>query len=249
MNISATHKTFTPNPQLLKKRQAKERQQSKKKLPNTKQNHRGLRLDINLGSNLLINTGDMDISCTSVVVGQEPWSYIIIRTPRGTEIEQVLKKARNLIVQYHSQDNSYEFQSSVLGSIADPFWLTFLSYPDTVEIAEIRKHLRTTCYLPVTANLEKYIVRGVISDISTAGCKFNIRVPGGLQPKQIQLINELKLSFPTNIKKVNHDLNGNIRNTRVDNEKISFGVEFQHLNKEMMKRLKNYIESISLENS
>ena len=50
--------------------------------------------------------------------------------------------------------------------------MTYLSYPDVVDKIEYRDSPRVSSYIPASLLYKKIEVKGIVTDISVAGCKF-----------------------------------------------------------------------------
>lgn len=203
----------------------------------------GMRLNIELGSQLLIQVEGIEKSFKSNLIGLMPQEFLIIGMPEAHPICD-LQTEKNLFVNYLSLGNAYEFNSSILGIISKPFPLVFLSYPERVQKIDIRKNSRVNCYIPAIANLKKTELKGVISDISRTGCRFIIKVPPILQLQQILVVDEIKISFPLSGVKDVYEFQGIVRNTTQDKERIAWGIEFEKLDTEVSNRIEDYISKL-----
>jgi c-di-GMP-binding flagellar brake protein YcgR len=201
----------------------------------------GMRLNIEWGSPLSMQMEAMEDHFESVLVGLEPPAYLIVQMPLIADPERRFTEGQHFVVRYFSMGNAYEFRSRVLGFILKPFRLIFLSYPDSVVSLHWRKSPRRSCYIPAVAAFEGREVKGVISDISRDGCKFNIKVPPGLKPLQVHVIDNIKLSFTLlGMEGIQH-FQGKVRNTNQDRERIALGIELEDLDAEIAHRISSHI--------
>ena len=102
-----------------------------------------------------------------------------------------------------------------------------------------------TCYIPATAILKEKTVKGVISDIGTDGCRFNIKLPGVIEPHHIKVVDRIQLTFPLLGMTGGYDFEGVVRNTSQTPELISLGISFDNVDKSIAKRIAAYIESVA----
>ncbi|HPA15513.1 MAG TPA: flagellar brake protein [Desulfobacterales bacterium] len=204
----------------------------------------GMRLNIELGSQLLIQVEGIEKSFKSNLVGLMPQEFLIIEMPSSYKISG-LQRGKHLFVNYLSLGNAYEFDSSILGIISEPFPLLFLSYPEKVQKLDLRKNSRVNCYIPAIANLKKTELKGVISDISRTGCRFIIKVPPILQLQQILVVDEIKISFPLTGMNDVFEFPGIVRNTTQDKERIAWGIEFEKLDSEVSSKIDDYINKLA----
>ena len=203
---------------------------------------RGMRLNMEIGSPVSIRIEHFEQCFRGTLVGLEPQEYLIIKTIIPREFENAILPGIHFHVTYRSQCLEYGFSSTVIDTIDSPFRMTFLSYPQHVEILENRGSIRSTCYIPSSARLNSNTIKGIVTDISTSGCRFVIRLPENLQPRQILLIDDIVLHFPVVGHKGVQAFQGKVRNTTVDREKIAMGVEFDDLEMTIEQSLMDYVD-------
>jgi len=216
-------------------------------MPQEKENHHscaGMRLNIELGSPLSIQIAGMDQYYESILVGLESPAYLIVQMPWIVDVGSHFEEGNCFLVRYFCLGNAYEFRSTVLASIVKPFRLIFLSYPDTVVSLNLRKSRRISCYIPAVAEFEGRQVKGVISDISREGCKFNIKVPPGLKPLQIHVVEDVRLSFTVlGIGGIQH-FQGKVRNTHQNGKRIALGIELEDVDTKLAHEISTHVEGL-----
>jgi len=213
--------------------------QEKKK---TKSAGAGMYLSMELGNSLSIKTEGMEDNFESVLVGLAPPAYLVVQLPLIASWERHFGAGNRVYVRYSCLGNSCEFRSKVLGSIVKPFRLLFLSCPEEVESFGSRKNLRLCCHIPAVATFEGREVKGVISVISPDGCKFNIKVPPGLQPLRVHVVDNIRLSFTLlGVEGVQH-FQGKVRNTSQDRSRIALGIEFEDVDDNIVDQITSQIE-------
>ena len=213
--------------------------------PPTSPPNRGLRLNVELGSQLLLQPEGWEESIKSILVGLEPPAYLIIRVPFFPNRQDPLAETRPLSVRYRSLGNAYGFRSSVLGAVDKPVRLVFLAYPESVESLDIRRHSRVSCYIPATAHVDEREFKGIISDISVMGCRFTLKFPAVLKPQQVQVIDFIRLAFPLLGMPGLQEFYGIVRNTSVERERIGFGIEFDRLDAAVAEKIAAYVERMT----
>jgi hypothetical protein len=202
----------------------------------------GMYLSMELGNSLSIQTEGMEDCFESVLVGLEPPAYLIVQMPLISDADRHFRQGNCVVVRYSCLGNAYEFPSQVLGSIVKPFRLIFLSCPEEVDNLRLRKNPRLCCYIPAVAAFEGREVKGVISDISPDGCKFNIKVPPGLQPLRVHVVDNIRLSFTLlGVEGVQH-FQGKVRNTSQDRKRIALGIELENVDEDIVEQISAYIE-------
>lgn len=205
----------------------------------------GMRLNMELGSPLKIHIEQFDQPFKGILVGLEPQEYILIRSAIPKEFESALVPGLRFHVTFQSLDLEYGFETSVIDVIDKPFRLTFLSYPIKVSSLETRVNSRVSCYIPSSVQLNDNTIKGTITDISTRGCRFVIRLPVNLMPRQVLLVDAIQLSFPIMGIPGIQTLGGNVRNTTIDREKIALGIEFHNLDRKLHASIDDYIRNVT----
>jgi hypothetical protein len=211
----------------------------------TEQLNCGMRLNIELGAQLLVQKTGADERINATLVGLEPNAYLILRVNAYSFKQLKLKAKDEFTVRYFCLGTAYGFRASALGVIQKPFRLLFLSYPEHIEKFDLRRSKRVTCYIPATAVLKEKAVKGVISDIGTDGCRFNIKLPGAIEPHDVKVVDQIKLAFPLLGMKGRHDFDGIVRNTSQTPELISLGISFDNVDKQIARKIAAYIESVA----
>jgi c-di-GMP-binding flagellar brake protein YcgR len=217
---------------------------SQAKPPKHPNPNQGMRLNVELGSQLLFQFDDLEERFKSILVGLEAQAYLIVRVPAIAKFQDQLQVGKQFMVRYLSLGNAYGFRTTIIGSIEKPFRLIFLSYPETVESLDLRADSRVSCYIPATANLKKTQLKGVISNINSRGCRFNIKVPSILKPQQIQVISDIRLYFPVLGMEGTMEFQGKVCHTSHDRERIAFGIEFEELDAEVSEKIDAYVKNM-----
>ncbi len=207
--------------------------------------NKGMRLNMELGSQLGISLDSVGQPFKAILMGLEPQNYLILKIALPKEFRGYIKPETRLKIKYLSLGAEYGFTTEVIDHIRRPFALTFASYPSRVESLDARSRTRVCCYIPSTATLNEKNVKGTITDISTNGCRFVIKLPVNLQPRQVMLIDQILLYFPIMGLQGLQVFQGRVRNTTIDKEKIAMGVEFIDLKDELQQSIADYIASVA----
>lgn len=211
--------------------------------------NKGMRLNIELGGQLNIKLGEKGHSFKASLIGIEPQTYLILKIALPREFQGHLHKDKKLNIKYFSLGSEYGFSANIINNINDPFKLTFVSYPIEVKNLDTRSKMRVCCHIPSTINLNKKNIKGTITDISTNGCRFVVKLPVNLQPRQVMLIDNIQFSFPIMGLKGLQTFHGNVKNTTIDKEKIAMGIAFTNLGSEITSSISDYIANVSVINS
>jgi len=205
----------------------------------------GMRLNLELGSQMYIRIEKFEQTFRGMLVGAETGEYLIVKTAIPREFESAILPGLQFNITYQSQGAEYGFSASVIDNLEQPYRLMFLTYPQKVDHLENRNRVRSYCYIPSSAQLNSNTIKGVITDISTSGCRFVIRLPVNLMPRQLLLIDSIVLNFPILGLKGIQAFQGKVRNTTVDREKIAMGVEFIDLDKPLRDSIMEYVDSVT----
>jgi len=200
-----------------------------------------MQLNIGLGDRVIIKgerPGD-DVSC--LLVGLEAPHYLIVRKPM-TPVPRHFMTGGEVMVRYIHNAEIYRFRAIITGQVDDPAELLFLSYPELVEDGEERRHVRINCEIPATASIDEALLNGLITDISSQGCRFIVNLPGNIQPCQVKVLTDVNLSISLQDEAPPQEVSGRVRNTNIDRFRIALGIEFEKLSDRIADGLKAYVD-------
>ncbi|HOP46096.1 MAG TPA: flagellar brake protein [Desulfobacteraceae bacterium] len=86
-------------------------------------------LNIEIGCKLSIQLQGLKERLSSFLIGMEPKSYLIIKTPLRESSEYLVSEGSDLIIRYVHFGEVYGFHATALLSITNPTTITFLSFP------------------------------------------------------------------------------------------------------------------------
>lgn len=133
-------------------------------------------LNITFGCEILIEIEGVGSRIKSTLIGVDPKSYIIIKTPNVVGIQKCLLAGTFVTVRYLYLGTVYGFRSSILVSVTVPEGLLFLQFPKHIERINLRKHERITCAVPVAFGLGDFNLNGIVSDLSSGGCRLDSKI-------------------------------------------------------------------------
>ena len=139
--------------------------------------------------------------------------------------------------------NVYGFRSISLGSTKSPYKITFLSYPDTIEVLNLRKTQRVSCFIPSVVALMDKDLHGVIADISREGARFSINM-GRDKVMDIKVDDQVGLSFPLLGIDGIQKFQGKIKNMKVDAENLSLGIQFINIDADIAEKIDGYVKDV-----
>jgi c-di-GMP-binding flagellar brake protein YcgR len=211
----------------------------KKKLKKNQSTH----LNIDLSSDLFLSIKGTKGIFPSYLIGMKPDAFIIIKTPTIISSENLLPEGASLIIRYTHLGDVYRFNTSILGESQDPFKVTFLSYPGLVEKIEYRDSPRISSYIPAALIYKSIEVKGIITDISVAGCKFRTDSIEQMEDLLIKKGGDVTLHFPVLGLDGIKEFKGKIKKVAFDNDLV-LGIGFREIDDDFRKIITSYIESM-----
>ncbi len=211
----------------------------KKKLKKNQSTH----LNIDLSSDLFLSIKGTKGIFPSYLIGMKPDAFIIIKTPTIISSENLLPEGASLIIRYTHLGDVYRFNTSILGESQDPFKVTFLSYPGLVEKIEYRDSPRISSYIPAALIYKSIEVKGIITDISVAGCKFRTDFIEQMEDLLIKKGGDVTLHFPVLGLDGIKEFKGKIKKVAFDNDLV-LGIGFREIDDDFRKIITSYIESM-----
>ena len=178
-----------------------------------------------------IEDGEESIAC--VLIGIDKGKYLIFRTPPLHALDNAscpLNKEKDIYVKYVYKGTIFGFQSKVIDSIYEPFRLLFIEYPEKIESYDFRGNKRVECYLPAFIRIADRRIEGSITDISKAGCLYEIKIPEFEKCEKLFESNkEIDMVFQLPGIKEALSANAKQRSTKTDRSKVSIGIEFVYM--------------------
>lgn len=202
----------------------------------------GMRLDIELGNQVVIELEGEGARLKASLVGMEAGAFLIFGMPAAAQAKKFVK-GRKIIARYAHAGSVYGFRCEVLGGIEQPLRLLFLAYPEKVENINLRKSPRIDCFLPAEIEVQGTVCSGVVADISLGGCKFMAK-----QEESGDLRTALgeSIVLQTNLigEAAPRILTGKVRNIKLDADRTILGVQFVDLDAETAECLNRSIMNV-----
>lgn len=199
------------------------------------------RLPIGLGSDVLLQLKGLRERLKGFLVGMEPAKYILLKIPSASVLNEEIDTGAEMVVRYVFMGNVFAFRATVLGGISEPFPITFISYPQSIESLNLRSAKRIECNIPCDLFIRNKQTPGVIMDISYNGAGLTCELSDTMK---IDTDDEISLSFPLPGMKGEQYYTGLVRNIVKDKTKASLGVQFINLDPILKDRLRSYIDSV-----
>ncbi|WP_461210715.1 flagellar brake protein [Desulfocurvus sp. DL9XJH121] len=140
------------------------------------------------GTQLLVSLGGLDERLKTVFVGLEKGRHFMFRTPRtalGTNLYDHLYTGNRVVVRFLHYGHIWAFGSRIQAHVAKPHPLVFIDYPETVQTHNLRKEHRIDCFFPATLMQGETRWRGMIQDLSRAGCALTYDASARPVPPQV----------------------------------------------------------------
>jgi c-di-GMP-binding flagellar brake protein YcgR len=191
----------------------------------------------------------------SVSVGCLPDTCLILKyPPTQYSISSKLFKGNKVTVRYISGGDALAFQSDLLGVTDEPVRLLFITYPALIARHALRGSKRMACYLPADLAAEKpkesgivedCVFNGIIADISSTGCSFDMIRESPDQALPDLKVNDraiLHLQMPGMEDRI--QFTGDVKRIQRDAKRIGMGIEFCDIHEDAKKRLLSYIAAL-----
>ena len=199
-------------------------------------------LNIDISSDLFLTIKGIKGIFPSYLIGIKPDAFLIIKTPTIISNEILLSEGTSLNVRYTHLGDIYKFNTSIMGENKEPFKVTYLSYPDVVEKIEYRDSPRVSSYIPATLVYRKVEVKGIVTDISVAGCKFRTDSIDKLEDLLTKKEGDVVLHFPVLGLDGIRKFKGTIKKVAFDND-LALGIGFREVDDDYRKVIGSYVES------
>jgi c-di-GMP-binding flagellar brake protein YcgR len=111
----------------------------------------------------------------TMLIGARPGRFLIFDMPKVNNMPVRLDDGSRWAVNFISNGQIFTFYSEVVGSSYRPFPIVFFSYPDSVEISNLRNDKRYPVNIPVTIETsqgaqQQPLTKGLVLDLSWGGC-------------------------------------------------------------------------------
>lgn len=200
---------------------------------------------MNIGTIFRLQVKGAKRRLSSELIGIEDGKYLIVKLPPLHTMENVstlLIKGNEIAVKYMYKGSIVGFKSQIIDLIYNPFKLVFIEYPEKIDSYDFRGHKRVECFLPANIRIAEHKIEGCITDISKAGCLFDIEAPE-LEDciNMLELNNEICVGF--HLPGVEQELSATAkqRSIKKDNNSASIGIEFVNMDSEVQAKLFGFL--------
>ncbi|MBF0256700.1 MAG: CZB domain-containing protein [Gammaproteobacteria bacterium] len=187
--------------------------------------------EIQLGTSMQLQLGQLSIRSEGMLVGARPGKYLLLRMARETNFTStgLSEEGAPLVVRYISKGNVYAFKSAVINLISRPERLLAIYFPRDLEVVELRNHPRLRCYLPGRLLLNAEVLEGAVVDISRYGCQFNLHQMDEMQQILQENSNPIELEAKLPGIQGFTQFSGALRNVHSAYDGIEVGLHFERI--------------------
>ncbi|MDR1080165.1 MAG: flagellar brake protein [Deltaproteobacteria bacterium] len=111
---------------------------------------------------------------TTLLIGARPGRFLIFEMPRANNTPVRLDEASRWSVNFITHGQVFTFTSEVVGSSYRPYPLVFFTWPETVDISNLRNDKRYPVNIPITVETcgdpPQILSKGLVLDLSWGGC-------------------------------------------------------------------------------
>lgn len=179
---------------------------------------------ISFGTVLQIQMEGMGMA-TSRLVGVDPGAFLIVKTPPIADIATKLYEKNHVVIRYFFSGWVHAFRCTLLSLIKEPLRLAVLSYPESIEKINIRKHDRVDCNILAEAMVGNRMYPSVVKNISAGGLLLSIDSAAVGEIPQLKLQDEVILTLHREENRTT-TLRGIVRNIKIDKQAMVIGMEF-----------------------
>lgn len=189
--------------------------------------HKGQRLNLELGTKLLVTLEDHGTPIKALLTGMEPDAYLVIRLPEATVVSDNLGEESHLKIRYVSWGDVYGFKSKIIGHFyKDDILLLIISYPGRIKSFDMRKEERIESYIPAKLTLAGEHYHGCVMDLSPNGCRFDYNKKSKKHRHDFSHNDKVQLSFKLPGQDQAQLFAGLINDIRKDEPTLSLVIKF-----------------------
>jgi hypothetical protein len=165
-------------------------------------------------------------SSQSRLIGLDYGNYVIIQTPSLACIRSKLFEKNHGIIRYLFSGHVYAFHCTLLSVVTEPYRFSILSYPESLENMNLRKHERVSCIIAAEVNLKGRMNKGIVSNISMGGCSFEFDRSSQREFPDLKVQENVIIALYLNDQGAAAVYNAVIRKVQIDQESMTAGLQF-----------------------
>lgn len=200
--------------------------------------------NIELGCQLFLQSNITTERIPTFLIGVIPQSGLIIKTPYVHGVENIALSGNDIVIRYVFMGEVFGFQSKILTTIAFPFKLTFITYPEKIEKMSLRKKERVLCNIPTSLHFFSFQIKGVVIDVNSDGVLFSTKAIDDVAAMPLTIDMAIVLMMPLMGMEGKTRVEGIIKNIRHNDRGIQFGIAFHNLSEDLVHKLDKYVRTI-----
>lgn len=186
----------------------------------------------------------------SILIGLAPKRFLLVTAPKPPEgqaqqIYPMLYSGNGATCYTMLPGKAAAFKCHIIRFVVTPFPMLFLSFPTSVQMANIRQHARVRCLFEAVLKAGQFDVKGMITDLSFGGCGFVFAADGSSPYIDVDMpvdITSFQLD-PAN----GHTVKASVRSAQKRDNLERLGLQFDTLPGEMLDDLHRFItEAVKL---
>lgn len=204
-------------------------------------------LRIETGTPLLLSIPGGMQGFKSSFVGFRSREYIIVEIPKTDEFDPQIALNDTIHGTFISSGTLVRFRSSVLNYMQKPARLVLASFPEFLDVRDLRRSKRMECRIPAVLKLYNDMPRypGTIVDISLDGCRYHIDL-GSMSKEQLPSGAKILLMLKADALQKKRILGGEIVNMEVNGPKLYLGIRFARNTEEELNCIDELISRTAL---
>jgi len=165
-------------------------------------------------------------SSLSYMIGMDPGRFLIIQAPNLPDILSKRYAKNHVVISYLFSGSVYAFRCTLLSIVKEVYRFLILSYPEAIEIINLRRHERISCLIAAEVRFKGQVYRGIVSDISKGGCSFEFDRTEKHDFPDLNVQDEIAVSLRLPEKTEETVFNSVVRIVRTDRETMISGLQF-----------------------
>ncbi len=209
------------------------------------QRRSGEELDMHPGDTLLIEPHESGVRFKTPLVGLLRPEYLAVKLPVKRSLIDLLTPKRVSTIRFmNSEGQIYGFESAVINVAVRPFPLLFLSYPEKLDVLNLRRYERADCFSPGALYVGEESAEklpGMLVNISKGGCSFSCA--GEYAAKAARVAENLPVTMRSSLPAPAVDLvlRGQIKRVETLKERTLLGLAFETPSEETQTAIERYI--------
>jgi c-di-GMP-binding flagellar brake protein YcgR len=171
--------------------------------------------------------------CSCELVGYKTSKYILFRIEDDILPDRFFINGLAVVCRFLVEDSvgeCFAFKSELLQLMRFPDKLAVISFPQLIQRRALRNERRSSIFIPATVRLNLEVVhnsrsfKGHLTDVSSGGCRFLF--DPSHQGSKVNLAPVI-LHILCEKHGIDQQIQGEVRNSRVEERGLSIGIQFQ----------------------